>query len=671
MTFSWDDIGLYHINADVYRVSDGKRVWHSWNNQGVTEMSVPVVMPEQNDSMEQVLDVGEIVLEADETYEVNIGFYRRGNDMLHVRKYVLVTEDAEPDAAITLTVNGSISDASSLVNEDIPMTVEAPENAAAIIVWNGEFWAWFDGSRADFAWGWGSTGERMLFAKYTTDENAREDGDWNSYEWNIVTVSVSKNGNTEAPRVSLSSNSPVRGETLTFTVENAEENGGYHWTVYDTVDDWNWEWRDWEDSATHEIDTYELQSNRTYLLWVYNYGFVGVESDGVKIPFTVTANGTAPAPEVEAADSVAKGDALFIRIKNPDAGDCFRAWFWQEDSGTHDAVEWDGTDTIVLPTHDLTVGAYTELYIENVGSFGVEQSCISMPIAVTEPSGELSLYVERTELVTQQMTHIVAFAAGSEKIDLYACHAEKPDEPFWYESTEEDVLDGYWNFTGHAGAKILTAVATYSDGTTQTLTVNVTVTAPEGNLPEPTIENVPDILTYGQELAFHVNAHNAEWWFVEVSDMTEEGRLMHHWDMQSEDGDFKLEADELVEGHTYGISAYVARYAWEEAGSYKEFTVVQGDDPYAEHVLVLPEALTVIEEEAFEGVAAITVVIPDGAVSIGSRAFADCPSLKYVEIPASVTGIADDAFAGSSVIFICGFDSFAYQYAQEHGIPVR
>ena len=45
-------------------------------------------------------------------------------------------------------------------------------------------------------------------------------------------------------------------------------------------------------------------------------------------------------------------------------------------------------------------------------------------------------------------------------------------------------------------------------------------------------------------------------------------------------------------------------------------------------------------------------------------------NLRYVEIPDSVTSIADDAFAGSDVTFICNTGSPAYAYAQKYSIPV-
>lgn len=91
---------------------------------------------------------------------------------------------------------------------------------------------------------------------------------------------------------------------------------------------------------------------------------------------------------------------------------------------------------------------------------------------------------------------------------------------------------------------------------------------------------------------------------------------------------------------------------------------------YAENPVSLPANLTVIEEEAFEGLNVGTVVLPEGTTTIGSRAFADCAELTIVHMPDSVESIADNAFAGcENLAFICASENVAAMYAAEHGIP--
>ncbi len=69
-------------------------------------------------------------------------------------------------------------------------------------------------------------------------------------------------------------------------------------------------------------------------------------------------------------------------------------------------------------------------------------------------------------------------------------------------------------------------------------------------------------------------------------------------------------------------------------------------------ILELPADLAAIGEEAFAGAACQCVVVPDGCESIGPRAFANCPNLMYVRIPASVKTVAEDAFEGCGDVWI-------------------
>jgi hypothetical protein len=62
--------------------------------------------------------------------------------------------------------------------------------------------------------------------------------------------------------------------------------------------------------------------------------------------------------------------------------------------------------------------------------------------------------------------------------------------------------------------------------------------------------------------------------------------------------------------------------------------------------LILPSGLTVIEEEAFAGIAAQKIIVPDGVTTIEARAFASCPNLEEIVLPADISSFAGDAFAG-------------------------
>lgn len=72
---------------------------------------------------------------------------------------------------------------------------------------------------------------------------------------------------------------------------------------------------------------------------------------------------------------------------------------------------------------------------------------------------------------------------------------------------------------------------------------------------------------------------------------------------------------------------------------------------------VIPENFDgmVIEEEAFQGIAATYVVVPASISSISSGTFASCTELRFIYFSNPDCAIADDAFTGcnSSLTFIC------------------
>lgn len=87
--------------------------------------------------------------------------------------------------------------------------------------------------------------------------------------------------------------------------------------------------------------------------------------------------------------------------------------------------------------------------------------------------------------------------------------------------------------------------------------------------------------------------------------------------------------------------------------------------------LTLPANLRTIGANAFEGTPANRVILPAGCGSIGARAFADCPNLWEIDIPASVTTISENAFAGSEEVTIISSSESIRLWARNHGIASR
>ncbi len=70
--------------------------------------------------------------------------------------------------------------------------------------------------------------------------------------------------------------------------------------------------------------------------------------------------------------------------------------------------------------------------------------------------------------------------------------------------------------------------------------------------------------------------------------------------------------------------------------------------------MILPEFLTLIDECAFEGIAAGNVEVTENVVAIEARAFADCKNLRGIYIPATVVQIDDHAFDGCENVTVVG-----------------
>jgi hypothetical protein len=87
---------------------------------------------------------------------------------------------------------------------------------------------------------------------------------------------------------------------------------------------------------------------------------------------------------------------------------------------------------------------------------------------------------------------------------------------------------------------------------------------------------------------------------------------------------------------------------------------------------ILPTSLTTIEEEAFAGGTFVYIKLPENAISIGWHAFANCPNLAYIYIPAQTTQIDNQAFGNMQGLTIFGTPgSYAQSYAMDHGFIFR
>ncbi len=83
----------------------------------------------------------------------------------------------------------------------------------------------------------------------------------------------------------------------------------------------------------------------------------------------------------------------------------------------------------------------------------------------------------------------------------------------------------------------------------------------------------------------------------------------------------------------------------------------------------MPMSLQFIEDEAFSGIPAKTVIIHNGLLYIGDCAFANANNLKDIYLPSTTQFIARSTLSSIMNVVIHGeVESYAQVWADEHGI---
>ncbi len=87
-------------------------------------------------------------------------------------------------------------------------------------------------------------------------------------------------------------------------------------------------------------------------------------------------------------------------------------------------------------------------------------------------------------------------------------------------------------------------------------------------------------------------------------------------------------------------------------------------------VFVLPSSLEKIEDEAFKGTAARTVLFQESLIYIGNSAFENSRFLTDIYIPATTEYIGEHAFPSNERLTVHGvIGSLAERWAKEHYVP--
>lgn len=337
-----------------------------------------------------------------------------------------------------------------------------------------------------------------------------------------------------------------------------------------------------------------------------------------------------------------------------------------------------------IPTYNLDDGCRYQIEIgaDAEGYFGRcsyleftlgERQPSTQPIKSFKIDGEAA---NKSILILKDI-QLTAYHSDAE---WYYINITKEEDENWHDSRDNcnsGMLLDWWR-TDEAGTYTLTAYAhghlpegqTNNDGsntwedTIGTLTVTVTS---NGRTGAPTIDADTVVIGAYENLYVrikpgehaneaHVNLDRvvsgegedlvfSRWipWTPNEDGEDEDGYTGRVWlNVEGLLGTFRLHVDNSGDGYGYNRSSqivHIVEYPWD-----------------VEPRLELPASLTTIEEEAFAGTAARVVIIPDSVTTIGSRAFANS-NIQVVVIEGSETSISADAFDECNVQVVYGYGS--------------
>ncbi|MCR4883581.1 MAG: hypothetical protein K6A68_08425, partial [Clostridiales bacterium] len=612
LLLSWQNIGLYHYDLNIWDDQEGRHVWHCWNHHGETSVLVPAVMPDHcPTNVEDMFAPGESIFEEGKIYQVSIEFSQIGYESVRFNRQLLVLPNSTQ--AMSLTVNGSQTEVTVPVHTNAQVLLDAPAGATAALAFNGYGWEWLnldEEGDTEVEWSWWDTTRRFLFARYTTD--AVDGRSWEDYAWsdpsNLVTVQPTITGNAPAPEVTMPSSVPV-GTDVTFTVSNTSDLNGYMWDVYSPVEEWEWGWEDWNGLSEQTFSTRNLRIGQTYVLNVQSHGGPGLEETAVQRLFTVTGQGVMPDALGLLPATVERGAMLELTLTNLEQLRGYEG-LWLS-AAPYDPLEdmwfggkygWEGGNTICIPTSNLEVRSepYT-LYLD-CGAVGWENSCSEFSFVVTEPSGPV-MSLGRATVETMEDIPFSFYVPGASEITVTINEEEgwTWDSVWIMDSWGGEYAEGDWLNFDRTGTYQLRLYARYGSGdweyTGQSTSVQVT-----GERLDLVIDSV---LQPGEDFLIPLPAGITRV-DAEIFDDTEDGLniFWKNWEagrrgdynqfdyhtqewvapdggdcLHSTSGEIRIPSGYLQTNHTYRIDLHMSGRGYERKDVYgQQFSVVNGTD---------------------------------------------------------------------------------------------
>lgn len=430
---------------------------------------------------------------------------------------------------------------------------------------------------------------------------------------------------------------------------------------HEDLDNW---WRDGEQSisGTFSCGRPDAFTFRAYALYDWDGEWEQIGSD-------LVVNVTAPYGSWEGSingEAIAAVDEAYtfsVEIHtnggNWDDGGIF---MYSEDGtemlsalGPQVQMERDITGSIDTVTFTIAAGALEEgTYLIDARFHPIEEGYeglfMEKRVFVTQDASQRIITNIQSSYLSQEHPDITILAPGASHITMWVdktSPVEECEETLIFDQDGEYIEDGV-TFGASEGMRYVKITATYENGETYTDTKEITISAPYGDLPDPQIF-MDGVWREGEPLSVYIELYSAAFIAAGVTDLTtDELVFSDEWPDETSVG-FSVDADEFTPGHCYELWVHTSEIGYNYNEKIYNLWMLPADD-----VLTLPSGLNEIEEEAFAGVAAAGVVIPETVTAIGTRAFAGCPNLKVAVLPHDVSAISGDAFAGCGPLTVYG-----------------
>lgn len=318
-----------------------------------------------------------------------------------------------------------------------------------------------------------------------------------------------------------------------------------------------------------------------------------------------------------------------------------------------------------IPANTLQPGVYILSAYAFPNVTGWEMGHYSKTITVL--AGDEAAPMIQLQLSTQQAetgddVGIMAYAKGATHMQVEVIFPnDVPEDEWTYKKFEVDGDTLQESaFMGEVACTVTVRLtATYDGGNTNTLENTIQVNAPKGKL-QPAIR-LNRAWTAGTGLDFSVDLGvNDAQYVVKVWEQGANEPMFFDFQRGVREKEYYIRANQFRQGKTYEIEVICAGSGYGR-GETNQMLRCRKASPMT---MVLPGSLRTIEAEAFEGVIAEKIIVPDGVTSIGYKAFANCPRLMEIELPAGIN-IDAHAFDGCGAIVLYGKGgSYLSEYAE-------